>query len=134
PGFVGLSKQFANRVVNAHVRCGIRAWRAANRRLIDVDYVVDDLVTLQRIVSSCQYAAVVAQRGKLSVNDVVDKRTFSRARSTSHTHQDAERNLHIKVQQIVVSRSTNSQGLAIRCAALPWHFDFLVGSQIGTGE
>ena len=47
---------------------------------------------------------------------------------------DAERNRRIKVLQIVVSRSTNSQGLAIWRAALSWHFDFLVAPQICTGE
>ena len=94
-------EQLADEREQAGVGRRVRSRRAADRRLIDLDHLVDqvdafDLVVRARLVGG----AVELARQRL-VQDVVDQRALAGSADAGDGDQPAERDLHVDVLQVV---------------------------------
>ena len=105
------------RIVNPHIRCRIGTRGSADGRLVNVNHVVHGLVALEGVVGAGENAAVITQRGQFFENDLIHERTFPGAGSARHADQQPQRNLHIEVAQIVVTRAEDAQSMFARDAA-----------------
>src|SRR5262245_62127880 len=73
-----LREEVADRVVEAHVGRRIRAAVAADRRLIDVDHLVDVLETIHAVMLAREGACVHEPLPQRFEEDLVDERTLAR--------------------------------------------------------
>ena len=102
PGFRSLAEQFAHRVEQPGVGGRIRSRRATDRRLVDVDDLVDifratDLPMLSRTGTG----SVNFLRQRL-IQNFVDQGTFAGTGHSGHRREQAQRKLHIDIRQIVL--------------------------------
>ena len=100
-------EDLANLVVDAGVggRAGTR--RSAQRRLIDLDDLVELLQSLDGIVP----AGLRRQQPQMPAGgvaqDIAGQRTFAGAADAGHAHQSAQRNRHVDVLEVVVPGPTD---------------------------
>ena len=71
--------EFANRRKHARVRRGIRARRAPDRRLIDLNHLVDVLDARDRAMRSRLFHRAIEFRRQRAIQNVVHQRRFARA-------------------------------------------------------
>src|SRR5271166_3428016 len=71
--------EIANLGKDAGVGCGIRPWRTPNRRLVNLDDLVDELRPSYRLVRARLLARAVKPLGQGAVQDVIDQRGLARA-------------------------------------------------------
>ena len=83
--------ELADRVEDVRVGRRVRARRAADRRLVDVDDLVDLEEPLDLVVRARLLRRAVERAGERPVEDVVDERRLSRARDARHRRHHAER-------------------------------------------
>ena len=76
-------------VVDADVGGGVGARRAPDRRLVDVDDIVEVLDPLDAVVLAGEHAAVVEERVELLVEDLVDQRALAGARGAGDADEGA---------------------------------------------
>ena len=108
-----LAEEVADRVEDARVRRGIRARRAADRLLVDVDDLVDILESLDLLVLARLALHVVEARGDALVEDLVDERRLARARDARDERQRAERELDRQVLEVVLCCADDFDELAV---------------------
>ena len=84
---VGLGHQLADRREQAGVGGGVAARRAADRRLVDVDDLVEVLDALDRLVRGRLLVRAVERARHRGVERVVDQRRLARARDAGHAGQ-----------------------------------------------
>ena len=99
------------------VRRRVRARRAADRRLVDVDHLVEALDPLDRLVVARLRARVVEPVGERLVDDLVDERRLARAGHARDADELAERELDVDVLQVVLARAAHAEGAAVVGAA-----------------
>src|SRR5690606_7526771 len=97
---------------------GFRAWRAADRALVDLDHLVEVLDALQRVVCARFLACPVQLLCQLLVERVGDQGTLARARDAGDANELAERELDGHVLQVVLTRPREDQRLAIPFTSL----------------
>ena len=109
PGFVAASFRFgqlrvqiANFVEQLDVRRRIRARRAADRRLIDRDQLVEMLESFDALVLAGRALAAVQIAPQRLDQDVADQRAFARAGHAGDAHESAQRNLDVDFLEVVV--------------------------------
>ena len=96
------------------VRRGIRARRAADRRLVDVDDLVDQLEAVDAIVLAGRVDGVVEVPRQRLVEDVVDERRLAGAADAGDGDEDAERDLDVEVLEVVLPRAADDELVAVR--------------------
>ena len=126
-----LAEEVADRVEDARVRRGIRARRAADRLLVDVDDLVDILESLDLLVLARLALHVVDARGDALVEDLVDERRLARARDARDERQRAERELDRQVLEVVLGGADDLDELARARPALGGDRDELAAREIG---
>ena len=92
-----LRVQLANVVEHLDVGGRVRARRAADRRLIDGDQLVEMLEPFDPLVIARLAFAAVQIAAQGLDQDVVDQRAFARAGNAGHADQRPERNLDVDV-------------------------------------
>ena len=80
---------------------GVRARRAADRRLVDLDHLVELLEPLDRAVRARLEAGAQQPVGERAVDHVVDERRLARARDARDRDEAADRDLDVDVLQVV---------------------------------
>ena len=96
-GLGELGEQLADQVEGPRVGRRGRVRRAAQRRLVDADHLVDLFEPLDRLVGAGgQLGAVQRPRGGLP-EDVFHQRALARARDARHGRDDAEREADVDV-------------------------------------
>ena len=133
-GFVRCRENFADRVEDAEVNGGRRARRARERRLIDHHHVGD----LFRAGDRATRADGIFIHEPMSAGDVLiqhlmHERALARAGDAAHAREDAERNIHVDVAQIVFARAFDAQPSARRASA-HGHGDRLAAGEVIGGE
>src|SRR5262249_34611579 len=137
-----LREQRADLVEDLDVRRWVRARRAANRRLIDVDDLVellgpqDAVVCPDRVLGQilCPIAVLwlvsaVADAVALLeplLQDVIDQRGFARSADSRNANEQAEREVDIDVLQVMVASALDRDALAIAGATLGRDGDLLL--------
>src|SRR5207244_1532603 len=116
-GFGHLRKQPANFIKQLDVRRRVGARRTADRRLIDIDDLVNvlgagnavvgaDRVRLAVFLAVGLIIALACQKTVTSeqtfLQDVIDQRAFTGAADAGDGNQQAERNLDVNVFQVVL--------------------------------
>ena len=94
----------------------VRARRPADRRLIDLDDLVDELDAVDAIVRARLGGRPVDRLRQRPVQDVVDERGLARAADAGDRGQRAERNRDVDVLQVVRARAADDD-LALRAPA-----------------
>ena len=127
-----LREQGADLVEHLDVRRRVRARRAADRRLVDVDDLVDVLGarrcgrSARRSTCESSSLVLVVLVGFVAVRrvagaqpvqqDVVDQRDFARAADAGDADEQAERDLDVDVLEVVVPGADDREA-PCRCAA-----------------
>ena len=91
--FRQLGEQLADRREQPRVRRRIRARRATDRALVDVDDLVDVLEPRDAIVRAGNHARAIEMPRERVVQDVLDQRRLARARHAGDRDEQSERNL-----------------------------------------
>jgi hypothetical protein len=104
---------FADRREGAGIGRRIRARRAADRRLVDVDDLVDVLEALDAVVRSGALAGAVQLAGDGAVERVDQQRRLAAAGDTGDAGEQAERNLGRNVLQVIAARVHHLDGAAV---------------------
>ena len=113
-----LAEQGPDAVEHARVGGGVAARRAADRRLIDVDHLVDVLEPADAVeAAGCVVRAVEMTRER-AVERVVHERRFARAGDARHDREDAERDAQRHVLQVVLAAAGQHERLRAGRAAL----------------
>ena len=100
-------EQIADEREEARVGRRIRSRRPADRRLIDLDHLVDELDALDPIVRAGLVAGPVERARQRAIEDVVDERRLARPADAGDGRQHAERNLDVDVLQVVLARAAD---------------------------
>ena len=103
-GVFGAGKDAADFVKNAGVRRRVRAGRAANRRLVDMNQPVEFAHPTQRLVRAGPGHRAVQFASQRAGQRVDYQRTFARATHAGHASKRAEREIDANVLQIIVRR------------------------------
>ena len=114
---LGLGVQVADLVEEADVGRRVRARRAADRRLVDADDLVQVLEALDALVRARPHPRAVELVGDGLVEDLVDQRGLARARHARDRAEDAQRHLDVDVLEVVLGRA-HDLDVAGRLAAL----------------
>ena len=96
-------EQIADQIENTCVSCRIRTWASADRRLVDVDNLIQLIQSCDIIMFARFYLRPVQRSRQMLIQDLIDKRTFSGTGYACHTGHYAKWELHINILQIVLS-------------------------------
>jgi len=122
--------QLADIVEHAGIGCRIGARGSADRRLRNIDDLVQLADSADFAVFSGAGFSSVELCGKSFVENFIDKRRFSRAGNAGHTDEHAERKINRDVLQVILLRSDDGQHLAVSRTANRGNPDFLFPAQI----
>ena len=104
-GFRQPAEEFADQVEDTGVRRRVGRRRVAERVLIDVDDLVDLLQADDIIVRRPGRLGTVQSPRKGIVKHLIHERRFPGPAHAGDGHEAAERNLHVDVAQVVLSRA-----------------------------
>jgi hypothetical protein len=94
---------------DVRVRGGVRARCAADRRLVDVDHLVEALDPLDGLVIAWLHAHPMEPVGERLVDDLVHERGLPGARDTGDADQLPDRELDVDVLQVVHRRPAHTE-------------------------
>src|SRR5262249_46179876 len=94
------------------IRRRVRARRAADRGLVDVDDLIENLDALEPVKWRRLFARVVEPLGERLVQGLDDQGRLAAARDTGHTAKRPERNLGGDVLQIIARRPAQREDLS----------------------
>src|SRR5208337_4075439 len=120
-GFREHGKELANGGEDAGVGGGIRARRAANGRLIDLDDFVDVLDSKKHTVRAGRLHGAIELLRQDAVENVVDQRGFSGPGDAGDNGEQAQRKGDIEILQVVGVRPEHLNHFSIGAAALGWN-------------
>ena len=109
---------------------GIRARRAADGRLIDLDDFVDLRGAFDFAERAGAFHRAVQRLRQRAVENVVHQRGFSRAGNAGHDGEQAERQFEIHVFEIVRFAAEHANHLAVGRAALGRHGNLQIAAQV----
>ncbi len=115
--FLRGGEQRADLVEHAGVGGGVRAGRAADRRLVDVDDLVDVLRALDLLVPARHFARPVDLLHQRGVQDVADERALAAAAHAGDGDETPERKLDVDVLQVVLARAAHREPRVARARA-----------------
>ena len=124
-------EQIADVREHARVRRRVRARRAPDRRLVDVDHLVDVLQAVQPVVRLGRRLRVVQLLRQRAQQRVDHQRRLARARHAGHAgqHADREADRHVRAG-CARARACTRQHPVARLAALARHLDHLAPRQV----
>src|SRR5690606_38972893 len=111
------------------IRCRIRAGRTADRRLVDLDDLVQMLEAANLLVLARTGLRAVQIAGERLVQNLVHERRLARTRYTGNGREDAERNLDVQVLQVILLRPANFDPTVFRLAPLLRYGDELASAE-----
>src|SRR5262245_21621 len=133
-GLRQLAEQVADFVEDFDIGAGVGARRAADRRLVDGDQLVEVLQPFDRPVSAGTALALVQVAVEGFDDDVADQRALAAAADARDADEFTQRNLDVDVLQVVVCRAEHSQEIAAAVAADLRNCDLLLARKVLAGE
>src|SRR3569833_2187730 len=103
-----LGEQLADRREEAGVRRRVRARCAADRRLVDVDDLVDVLEAGDALVRSRNHSRAIKVPRERPMQNVFDERRLARSRHSRDRDEQAERNVDVEIAQVVLARALDA--------------------------
>ena len=113
PGIRRAREQRPDQGENTRVGRRVGARRPPDRRLVDVDDLVEMLGSLDPIVVAGALVGAVEHLRQRAVQDVVDEGGLARARDTRHRREGAERDLDRHALEVVLARVVDGDVLAV---------------------
>ena len=108
------------------IGCGIRARRAADRRLVDVDDLVEIFQPVDRSCGAGMFARPIEPPCGRLVERLDDERRFAAARDAGDAGEGTDRDRGVDILQIVAARAGNlDPAIMHRLAALCGHGNLL---------
>src|SRR3974390_363585 len=107
-GVGSVGENFADRVERLQIRGWVRARRAANRRLVYDDHVLNVIVAFEAI-AELFHTAAVAFGGKGPEENVVDKCGFAGTAHARNDREGAERQHQVNISQVVQRGAVETQ-------------------------
>ncbi len=134
-GFLGAGKQVANRRKQSGIGCRVGAWRAADRALVDIHYLVQVLQAVEAVVgcSLQRGRAVQCGRGNRE-QSIVDQCRFARAGYPGHAGQQADRDLQVDLLQVIAARALEAQPVLAQRGAFSRHGNLDLAGQVFAGQ
>ena len=118
-----LGKGLADLREYAGVRGRVGARRSPDRRLIDVDHLVQVLQAADLPVPAWPVLGSVQVLGQTLVQDLIDERALAASRHAGDAHERTQGDAHVNVPQVVLARAGDLQELAVAVAAPAGHAD-----------
>src|SRR5688500_17803229 len=115
-----LGEQLANRREEPGVGRGVRARRATDRTLVDVDALVDEIETADAIARARNDPRAIEMPGQRTVQDVLDERRLPRARNPSDRDEHPERDLDVETPEVALARAHAADRLPLAARASSW--------------
>src|SRR5699024_7065866 len=113
----------------------VRAWRAPDRALVDVDHLVVEIQPRVALVRRRRLGGAVEFARQQLVERVVDQRRLARARHPGNADEQAGRQLQIDVLEVVSGGALElKKSLAVGFVALFWHRDGFSARQVIAGQ
>src|SRR5205823_14833854 len=125
-----LREQIADIGEESSVGRRVRARSAADRRLVDVDHLVDQIQSIDPRVGKRRRMATIEMLREQWIECLVDERRFARAGESCDADECAERDAKIDVLQVVPGRTTQYDLVAVSFSPLLRHFDLSLLAQI----
>src|SRR5579875_296729 len=116
------------------VGCRIGTRRAADRRLVDVDDLVEVLDALDAVVRARLLARAHQPARQRLVERVDHQRRFAAARDAGDAGEGAERERNLDALQVVGARADHGKQLAVAAPALRRQLDAFLAGEIGGGD
>src|SRR5467141_147557 len=127
-------KEIADGSEDAGVGGGIRARRAADWGLIDLDDFVDVLGADNFAVRGGRFGRAIEFLRERAIKNVVDERGFAGTRDAGDDSEQAERQRDVDILEIVGAGAENLNGFAVGAAAFFRDGDFCGAAEVLTGE
>ena len=112
-GLYCLREDLAYQVENSRISRGVGPRGTSDRRLVDVDNLVQMFETRDRLVLSGPGMGAVEGPGQDGVDDLVDERALARAGYAGHADEEPERNTDVDPLQVVLRRAKHLQILTV---------------------
>ena len=129
PRLPGLGVELPDVVEDVRVGRRVGPRRAPDRRLVDVDDLVDLLDPVDPVVRAWPQLRLMEPVGDGRVERLVDQRRLARARDAGDAAEDAERDRHVDPLQVVLAGSPDDQ-LATRLAPPLRDLDLALAGQV----
>ena len=124
-------KEVAQVVPQADIGGGVRARRAPDGGLVDVDDLVDELEALEALVGADGAHGALDGVGERRGQRVGDQRAFARTGDARHDREGADGDAHSDVLEVVGSGAAQRDGSALGAAALLGQLDHARSAQVG---
>src|SRR6267143_1305385 len=134
------------RLVAAHLRLGhfgeqlagvggrVRAGRPADRRLVDIDHLVDEAQPGNLAGGARAIFGAIEVLRQAPVQNVAHQRAFARAADPGHADQFAQWKVDVDVLQVVFSGSADDEHLPVALAAARRQWDRSLAAQERPGD
>ena len=123
-------KKFPYGGENARVSGGVGARSPAYRALVDGDHLIQIFYTRDVLALHIHRARAVEFSGEGGLKYLADERALAAAGNARYRHEFAERDLHVDIFQIILSRALNGDELAVALPAFGGYGDHLPAAQI----
>src|SRR5579883_1812018 len=125
-----LGEEFANAREGIRIGSRIRARRAPDWRLVDINHLVQMLHALDAVMQARLLVSAGESVRQLAIENIRDQRTLAGAGDTGDDDELAQWNLDIDVFQVVLARALDEQRIAVACAPLLWNGNMLAPRQV----
>ena len=125
-------KQSAQVIPQTDIGCGIRTRCTADRRLVDIDYLIDALDALDLLVRTNRTRRTMDGVRKRGCNGIGDQGALARSRYAGYDRERTELDLGGNVFEVVGAGARDLKAAATGLAALIGHADHPLAGQIGT--
>src|SRR5207244_7332746 len=133
-GLGELCEQIPDGGKGTRIRRRIRARAPADRRLADLDHLVDQLPAHELAVYPRLLPPAAEPAGERTMERVADERALARARHTGDADHRAEREVDVDIAQVVGACATDPDAPAAAAASLRRHGYLLRARQVAAGE
>ena len=131
---VGRGEELADVIEHTGVGGRVRPRRAADRRLVDRDDLVEVVDALDALVQTGRDLRAVDALHQRALQDLVDEGRLARPRDAGDAHELAEREVDADVLEVVLLGADHPQGVAVAQAPHTRHRDRLLARQVLAGE
>ena len=127
-------KQVADIVEHPRIGRRVGARRASDRRLVNVDDLVEILDADEFVMRTGTSLRAVQLRCQLFVQDFIDERGLARTRNAGHTGERAKRNGKVRMREVVHRTAFDRDALAVAFAPNFGHRNEFFARKVLSGD